>query len=257
VKVDRKCPLPEGASCEVRKQVEQLEEDLEQFVYLASHDLREPLMGLAGFATLLQRRCGDKLDEKGNHFLEQVIEGSKNLENKLEALLTFSRAGKTTMGPFPLGSAIEEARRSLAGRFAKTGATLKVADDLPVIQGDRSLIAQVFQNLLSNSIKYRSRERQSEIQIDSVQHTGYCTVAVRDNGIGFDMRHKDRIFGVFQRLYTVEQYPGTGIGLAIAKRVIERHGGCIWPESDPDQGTVFYFNLPTTKEAHGSPNPTG
>ena len=251
------CPLPKGVVCDTRLQVKQLEEDLDQFVYLTSHDLREPLMGVAGFATLLQKRCGDNLDERGQHFLEQIIDGSKRMESKLDALLAFSRAGKATMGPFPLGSAVEEARRSLALKFSETGTVLHIEDGLPVVEGDRSLIAQVFQNLISNSIKYRSKDEEPEIWISSQEFDcDHYLVAVKDNGIGFDMCHKERIFGVFQRLYTVEEYPGTGIGLAIAKRVIERHGGEVWPDSQPNQGTVFYFTLPKSKGDHGSQNPS-
>jgi light-regulated signal transduction histidine kinase (bacteriophytochrome) len=243
--IRHQCPLPPDAVCEYRKQVERLEEDLEQFVYLASHDLREPLMGLAGFASLLQKRCVDQLDPNCLHFLEQIQDGAKRMEQKLDDLLAFSRVSKTKpAGTFPLGAAVEEARRALVRKIAESGAVLHVAYDLPVVQGDRSMMAQVFQNLLSNSIKYRKKNVIPEVWVESRQHDeDHCIVAVRDNGIGFDMRYKDRIFGVFQRLYTVEQYPGTGIGLAIVKKVVERHGGEIWVQSKPDEGTTFYFTL--------------
>ena len=241
------CPLPEGSSCAYRGQIEQLEEDLEQFAYLASHDLREPLMGLAGFATLLQKRCGSQLDDKCLHFLEQIVDGSKRMEKKLDDLLVFSRAGKRTpRGVFSLGASIEEARRALARKISDNEVVLQVDNEMPLIQGDRSMLAQVFQNLFSNSIKYRKKDEPPRIWVESRQHDEHhCVVAVRDNGIGFDMQHQDRIFGIFQRLYTVEQYPGTGIGLAIAKKIVERHGGKIWTQSKPDKGAVFFFTLPT------------
>lgn len=240
-----KCPLPPESKCDYRKQVERLEEDLEQFAYLASHDLREPLMGLAGFAALLQKRCAGTLDPNCLHFLEQIQDGAKRMEQKLDDLLAFSRVSQTkTTGIFPLGASVEEARRSLVRKIAESGAILHVADDLPVIRGDRSMVAQVFQNLFSNSIKYRKNGTTPEIWVDSQQHDeSHCIIAVRDNGIGFDMRYKDRIFGVFQRLYTIEQYPGTGIGLAIVKKIVERHGGEVWVQAKPDLGATFYFTL--------------
>ena len=240
------CPLPEGATCAYRTRVEQLEQDLEQFAYLASHDLREPLTGLAGFATLLQSRCDDQLTDDGRHFLKQIIEGTKRMEEKLEDLLAFSRAGQARpTGSFPLGGAIEEARRALARSIAETKATIDIESEMPIVEGDRSMIAQVFQNLFSNSLKYRHKDKPPHIQIKAELHDdGLWQVAVRDNGIGFDMRYQERVFGVFQRLYTIEEYPGTGIGLAIARKVIERHGGTIWTRSEPDQGATFYFTLP-------------
>jgi light-regulated signal transduction histidine kinase (bacteriophytochrome) len=243
------CPLPEGTLCDYRKKTERLEEDLEQFTYLASHDLREPLVGLAGFASLLQRRCLDKLDPDCQHFLEQILEGAKRMEQKLDDLLTFSRVGRSSLqGAFSLGAAVDEARRALVRKIAETEATLNIADDLPIVQGSRSLLAQVFQNLFSNAIKYRKKEQPPEIWIESRQEDeSHCIVCVRDNGIGFDMQYKDRIFDVFQRLYTVEQYPGTGIGLAIVKKIVERHGGRIWVQSKPNRGTTFFFTLPTTE----------
>lgn len=239
------CPLPEGTVCDYRRRSEQLEEDLEQFTYLASHDLREPLMGLAGFASLLQKRCAEQLDPSCQHFIEQILDGAKRMERKIDDLLAFSRVGRATLeGSFPLGAAVEEGHRALVRKFAETKTVLHVANGLPIIRGDRSLMAQVFQNLFSNSIKYRKKNTTPEIWVESRQEDkDHCIVAVRDNGIGLDMCYKDRIFGVFQRLYTVEQYPGTGIGLAIVKKIIERHGGRVWVQSKPNEGATFYFTL--------------
>ncbi len=237
--------LPEGPVRDCSQRIEQLEEDLEQLAYLASHDLREPLISMAGFATLVQKRCTG-LDSNCQHFLEQIVNGSKRMEQKLDDLLAFSRAGKASMtGTFPLGAAVDEARRSLVRKIAESGAILHVTD-LPLIRGDRSLMSQVFQNLFSNSIKYRKKKETPQIWVESRPQDEYhCIVEVRDNGIGFDVRHQKRIFGVFQRLYTIDQYPGTGIGLAIAKKVVERHGGQIWTQSKPNEGATFFFTLPT------------
>lgn len=220
--------------------------DLEQFAYIASHDLREPLVTMAGFASLLEKKCGDALDEKGKHWVEEIVNGTKHMERKIDDLLAFSRASRVAPeGSFALGAAVEEARRALVGAITKTNASIVFDQQLPVVQGDRSLIAQVFQNLFSNSIKYRG-PKEPVIRVSAKRCSEGWVVSVSDNGIGFDMRHAARIFGVFQRLYTVDQYPGTGIGLAITKKIVERHGGRIWPESEPDKGATFHFTLKAT-----------
>ena len=222
-------------------------DELEQFVYIASHDLREPLIAIAGFASLLQKRYGDRLDETGLHFIDEVTSSAKRMETKIDDLLAFSRAGRANVvqGTFPLGASIEEARRSLVRCIEEAGVTFEIPTDLPVLQGDRSMVAQVFQNLFSNSIKYRGADAPKiSVRADPYNDENFWLITVRDNGIGFEMQHKDRIFGVFQRLYTIEQYPGTGIGLAIAKKIVERHRGKIWPLSAPGKGTTFFFTLP-------------
>lgn len=229
--------------------LEDANEAMEQYVYIASHDLREPLIGVAGFATLLQKRYGDKLDDQGRHFLTEIVRGCKSMEQKIDDLLELSRAGRgTPNGPFPLGAAVEQARRSLVGSIGKSGAVITF-DNLPLVRGDRSQIAQVFQNLFSNSIKYQAKDATPNITVTAETYAEDPTcwvITVKDNGIGFDMAHADRIFGVFQRLYTVDQYPGTGIGLAIVKKIIDKHGGKIWVLSQPGIGTTFYFTLAKT-----------
>jgi len=232
----------------LERQADQLmeaNESLEQFVHVASHDLREPLTGVAGFATLLRKRYGDELDDSGQHFLSEIIAGTKRMEQKIDDLLLLSRAGRgSPNGPFPLGSAVEEARRSLVGSFKQSGAALQTGE-LPMVHGDRSMIAQVFQNLFSNSIKYHPEGVKPIIEVESQPDSDseMVHVTVTDNGIGFCMDHADRIFGIFQRLYTIEQYPGTGIGLAIAKKIVEKHGGRIWASSEPSKGATFHFTL--------------
>jgi PAS domain S-box-containing protein len=228
----------------VEENLQRNNEDLEQFVHIATHDLREPLVAVAGFADLVRKRYGAVLGEEGLGFINQVIESAQVMEKKIDDLLAFSKAGRmTTTGTFPLGAAIEEARRSLVRRIEEGSATFSIPNDLPVVQGDRSMIAQVFQNLFSNSIKYRG-EQPPRISVEAEHQGDFWLIKVRDNGIGFNMEHKDRIFGVFQRLYTIEQYPGTGIGLAIAKKIVDRHGGRIWTASEPNKGSTFFFTLP-------------
>ena len=226
--------------------------DLDQFVYIASHDLREPLTAIAGFAALVKRRFWGHLDRDGRHYIDQIIDGARRMEGKIDDLLAFSRAGRPSNGgAFPLGTAIDEAKRAVVRQISESKATIEVNGDLPIIQGDRSMVAQVFQNLFSNAIKYSKTGQPPKIRIRVQRYAaddGYWLVSVSDEGIGFSMEHQERIFVLFQRLYTVDQYPGTGVGLAIAKRIIERHRGRIWPDSQPGKGTTFYFTLPASTE---------
>jgi len=241
------------ADCELieayrlRQEIEDRQKELEQFLYISSHDLREPLNTIAGLVTLLKRRYGNLLDETGNRWIDQVVKVTKQTELKIDALMELSRAGRETpSGEFYLGSAIEEAQRALGQMIRDTGATIQsdlCRGDNPLFRADRSMVAQVFQNLFSNSIKYSKGT--PHITVGAKRHDArFWCISVADNGLGFDMKFKDRIFKVFHRLYTLEQYPGTGMGLAIAKRVVERYGGSIWVESEPNKGATFYFTLP-------------
>lgn len=220
--------------------------DMDQFVSIASHDLREPLTAVAGFAELLKKRYAKSLDGVGLHFLDEILNSARRMEKKIDDLLAFSKAGKdTTNNAFQLLEAVEEARRAVSHSVTRSGAVFDIPEDLPLVQGDQSMIAQVFQNLFSNSIKYKREDQPPRITIRA-QSFGdrLWVISVRDNGVGFDMRHKDRIFGIFQRLYTPDQYPGTGIGLAIAKKIIERHRGRIWADlAEPGKGSLFCFTL--------------
>lgn len=233
----------QSKSYDLLDQLKKKQEEVEQFAYIASHDLREPLTTMAGYASLLQRRCAEVLDAAGNRWLEEILHSAQNMERKIDDLLEFSRAGRDTpQGTFYLGAAIDEAKRSVVLALKETGGDI-VSVDNPMIRGDRSMVAQVFQNLFSNSLKYR-KDVPPRIKVKAERHEDHWVISVQDNGLGFDMQFKDRIFGVFQRLYTVEQYPGTGIGLAITKKIIERHGGTIWTESEQGTGATFYFTLP-------------
>lgn len=218
---------------------------LEEFVYIASHDLREPLTGIAGYAELVRKRYSDKIDERGQHFLSSIVEQAKRLESKIDDLLQLSRAGGgKPNGLFPLNAAVEEARKALSVRIRETQAVIEVASDLPSVRGNRSEIAQVFQNLLSNALKYCKPGTIPHVRIAARLTPQGWEIQVTDDGIGFDMAHADRIFGVFQRLYTSEQYPGTGIGLAIVKKIVDKHGGSVKAQSSPNMGATFTFILP-------------
>ena len=230
----------------VRHRQESDESDRD-FLYLTSHDLREPLSTIAGLVTLLKRRYGDRLDETGNRWIDQAVTVARQTELKIDALVELSRAGQDVpSGEFTIDAAVEEAKRALGLLVQRSAAIFCIdvpAGAAPVFRGDASLVGQVFQNLFSNSIKY-SRGTPL-ITVKARPHgDGFWCVAVSDNGLGFDMKFKERVFKVFQRLHTREQYPGTGVGLAIAKRIVERHRGAIWAESAPNQGATFYFTLP-------------
>ncbi len=226
--------------------LEDANESLEQFVYVASHDLREPLVGVAGYASLLQRRYADKLDTTGQGYIEKIMTACKQMETKIDDLLELSRAGRRTpTGAFPLGTAVDQAKRSLVGPIAQTNAEIHYKD-LPIVRGDRGQISQVFQNLFSNSMKYHKKEVPPVIEVSAQTYEedpSRWLITVRDNGLGFEMNQAERIFGVFQRLYSFEEYPGTGIGLAIVKKIIDRHDGQVWAEAQPNCGSTFFFTL--------------
>jgi signal transduction histidine kinase len=232
----------------IKEKIEQLAErsrDLEQIVYIVSHDLREPLVSVAGFATLLKRKCADQLSEDGLHFLDEVINGTKRMERKIDDLLALSKAGQIASNrPFALRDSIDEARENMNGIVSRTNTTIEIPSALPVLSGDSSIIAQIFQNLFSNAIKYRSEDRDLVIKIGVERKPEGCwQISVSDNGIGFDQKHAEKIFGIFQRLHSEVEYSGTGIGLAIVKKIVERYGGQIWAESEPGVGSTFFFTL--------------
>ncbi len=222
---------------------------------IIAHDLREPLNSATGLISLVSRVYGDKLDAQGKAWVTDAIQCLAHMEAKVEDVLEYSRASKdATFKPFPLRVALEEAERILARPIQEKRAVVldDFGPDAHLVIGDRSLIAQVFQNLLSNSIKY-TRNEPPQVHIGARREGDDVCVSVRDNGLGFDMQHKERIFGAFQRLYTTKEYPGTGMGLAIVKRIIDRHSGRIWVESQPGVGSTFYFTLPVANEEKGPP----
>lgn len=218
--------------------------ELEQFAYVASHDLQEPLRMVASYCQLLQRRYQAKLDKDANEFIAFAVEGAKRMQNLINDLLLYSRVGTK-------GKAFE--RVSLQDVFADALANLSVAveeaqaavtcDPLPVVQGDRVQLTQLLQNLLGNALKFR-RDAPVRIHVGAERQAGGWLIAVTDNGIGIDPQYAERIFMIFQRLHTRDQYPGTGIGLSVCKKIVERHGGRIWVEPAAEQGSVFKFLLP-------------
>lgn len=219
--------------------------ELEEFAYVASHDLQEPLRMVNIYTHLLLREGASIEEAQRKQYGEFVQTGVKRMELLIRDLLTFSRTIQTEDAPSgaaELSVSLSEAMSVLRERIEQSGAVI-TAGDLPVVRGDAMQIAHIFQNLISNSIKYRKPAERPEIHVSASRADGHWVVAVRDNGIGFDQQYAKRIFGLFKRLYK-DEYPGTGLGLAICQRIVEKYGGRIWATSQAGKGATFYFALP-------------
>lgn len=234
-----------------KRELERSNGELEQFAYAASHDLQEPLRQVAGFMGLLERRYGDRLDADAQEFIAFAVEGAQRMQRLINDLLTYSRAGVRGAEPVPTDPARPLARALVDLQSAVEASRAVVTNDSPMpwVLVDPHQLALVFQNLLSNGIKYAG-DTPPRIHVGARRRTGEVEVSVSDRGIGIDPRFFERIFVVFQRLHTREQFPGTGIGLAIVKRIVEQHGGRVWVASSPGQGATFHFTLPAPGEEH-------
>ncbi|MEM6647601.1 MAG: PAS domain S-box protein [Bacteroidota bacterium] len=223
--------------------LERMNAELKQFAYVTSHDLSEPLRTIRSFLDLFNRHYGEHVDERSAEYLRFVHESAERMEQLLKDLLAYSRATNGELQPSEvyLDLEVERIERALAKSIAETGATI-TTENLPVVQGDRSTLSVLLQNLISNAIKFRG-EAPPEVHISAAATAEGWVIQVQDNGIGFAPKHADRIFKVFQRLHTREAYPGTGIGLAICQRIVERHGGRIAATGMPGQGATFTFTL--------------
>ncbi|MBN2857336.1 MAG: PAS domain S-box protein [Candidatus Delongbacteria bacterium] len=219
--------------------------DLEQFAYIVSHDLQEPLRMVSGFTDLLKRKHGGSLNEEANKYIDFAVDGAKNMQTMIQGLLAYSRV-TTQGGTFEnvaLNDIVEGALKNLAGSVKESGAEIMFSS-LPVVHGDRFQLISVFQNLIGNAIKFRKPGEKPVIEISgTVMEKGNVRIRVKDNGIGFDPRHKDNIFIIFHRLHSQSKYEGTGIGLSIVKKIVERHGGTISVESEKNRGTEFMLTV--------------
>ncbi len=229
------------------QQLQESNERLEQFAYAASHDLQEPLRMVTSYLRLLENRYGDSFDEEGKEFLEFAVDGAERMREMIDALLEYSRV--ETQGrsfePVDLDQLLGNVLEDLCIRIEETNATIRT-ETLPRVEGDRNQLRQVLQNLISNAMTY-SGEGPPEIYLEAEQREGEWVVSVHDNGIGIDPDDQDRVFTVFDRLHSREEYEGTGIGLALCQRIVERHGGDIWVESEPGEGSKFSFTLPAAE----------
>ncbi|MGE5400589.1 MAG: sensor histidine kinase [Ignavibacteriales bacterium] len=228
------------------KELERSNNELEQFAYIASHDMHEPLRMIGSFAKLLRQRYKDKLDDRAEEYIDFINEGVKRMQNLIEDLLRYSRVttrGKSLEAVNSM-DVVNTVLENLQLTIRETGARIHTCK-LPVVKGDDIQLMQLFQNLLSNAIKF-STPGVPEIEVCAHQKDSEWVFFVKDNGIGLDPEYRDSIFVLFQRLNDREDYPGTGIGLAVCKKIVERHGGRIWVESESGKGSIFYFTLPKT-----------
>ena len=221
--------------------------ELQQFAYVASHDLQEPLRMVISYLTILERKFGDGLDPEAKEYLDFAVGGGKRMKDLIDDLLEYSRID--TQGKdfvlVDMGSIAEKAIGVLKMFIDENWATIEV-DPLPSVMADESQMVQLMQNLLNNAVKFHGKEA-PRITISATPGSGEWIFSVKDNGIGLSMEYSDRIFQMFQRLHTTDKFQGTGVGLAIAKKIIERHGGRIWVESEEGKGATFLFTIPTVQ----------
>lgn len=225
-------------------ELERSNKELEQFGYVASHDLQEPLRMVSSYTQLLARRYGALLDDDARQFIEYAVDGARRMQGLINALLDYSRVGTRgkDMQPVDLNQMLGMARANLAVAIEEAGAIVS-NDELPTVRADQTQMVQLFQNLIGNAIKFRA-DGAPHVHIGAREEPAEWVVSVKDNGIGIDPQYADRIFVIFQRLHSKEEYPGTGIGLSVCKRIVERHGGVIRVTSGLGEGSTFSFNFP-------------
>jgi light-regulated signal transduction histidine kinase (bacteriophytochrome) len=223
--------------------------ELEQFAYVASHDLQEPLRKVASFCQMIERRYGDQLDERGRQYIAFAVDGAKRMQALINDLLGFSRVGRMVRpeDAIDLNAVAGQAVDNLGSLIEETGARVEVAE-LPTVPGERTQLTQLFQNLVGNAIKFRRPDAEPRVRVEVRREGGEWHFSCADNGIGVEPRYADRIFLIFQRLHPREEYTGTGIGLALCKKIVEYHGGRIWLDErgreENDPGTTFHWTLP-------------
>ena len=237
----------EAARTRVEEQAGELRRsnaELEQFAYVASHDLQEPLRKIASFCQALQTRYRGQLDERADQYIDFAVDGAKRMQTLINDLLSFSRVGRSgrEQKQVDLNEALADAQATLAGALESSGATV-ATDALPTVLGDRAQLASLFQNLIANALKFHGAATPS-VHITAESHDGQWEISCLDNGIGIDPEYAERIFLIFQRLHSRETYEGTGIGLALCRKIVEYHGGRIWLDTDYSDGACFHFTLP-------------
>ncbi len=233
--------------------------ELEQFAYVASHDLQEPLRKIASFCQLLEKRYGDALDDRGRQYIDFAVDGARRMQVLINDLLTFSRVGRVNDARVPVGldQALDKALANLGAAVEESGARVDRPEHLPEIVGDPTLLTMLWQNLVGNALKFRRPERTPHVSITcgtDPDEPDSLLMTVTDNGIGIPEQFKDKVFIIFQRLHSRDAYGGTGIGLALCKKIVEQHGGRIWIDTAHTDGTRFCFTLPSlveTPEASG------
>jgi len=224
--------------------------ELEQYAYVASHDLQEPLRTIKNYVGLLNKRLSSSLEKNEQNFMEHILSAADRMSSLITDLLNFSRLGKVTAEIETINP--NEIMKDLMKDMSSTLKAKKVnltIDNLPNVKGYQVLFKQLFQNLISNAIKYQSGEHEPKISVSSEVTKNVCTFRIKDNGIGIDKTYFDKVFVVFNKLHTVNEYEGTGIGLATCKKIVELHNGKIWLNSKPNVGSTFYFTIPMETDA--------
>lgn len=219
--------------------------ELQQFAYIASHDLQSPLRSISGFLQLLRAEYSDRLDGQANDWIQRTVQSIQQMQTLIKDLLAYSRVDSRSrpFQPVPFRKVYEDAVAMLDASITESRAEVSCDSDLPVVMGDRSQLVQLLHNLLSNAVKYHG-DQPPRIHITAARSEEGWVFCVRDNGIGIDPRYHESVFEIFRRLHTQQEYPGTGIGLAVCRRVVHRHGGRIWVESEPGRGSRFCFTIP-------------
>jgi light-regulated signal transduction histidine kinase (bacteriophytochrome) len=231
-------------------QLEAANQELESFTYSVSHDLRAPLRHIAGFTALLLEEHISQLDPQAQHHLHRIHDGTRKMGRLVDELLSLARIGRQPTNPqlTGLNRMVEEVTALLRPDWEGRSVEWKLAP-LPPLLCDATLMKQVFQNLISNALKYSRPREHPVIEIGATEIDGQNVIFVRDNGVGFNMKYSDKLFGVFQRLHRADEFEGTGVGLAIVHRIIKKHGGRVWAEAEPDKGATFYFTVDTATKS--------
>jgi light-regulated signal transduction histidine kinase (bacteriophytochrome) len=228
-------------------ELEAMNKELDSFSYSVSHDLRAPLRAVDGYARMLEEDYRERLDAEGQRLLGVVREASTRMGRLIDDLLAFSRLGRQEIAARRIDM-VGLVAEVIAESKGDSSAVIEVGA-LPPAQADRPMLKQVWLNLVGNALKYSGKRDAPLVQIDGKAEGEELVYSVRDNGAGFDMRYADKLFGVFQRLHRVDEFPGTGVGLAIVQRVVARHGGRVWAQGRPGEGACFYFTLPRAQAA--------
>lgn len=231
------------------EKLNQVNQELESFAYSVSHDLRAPLRHIAGFVDLLEKKNQQELSAKGLTYLGYIKEATRDMNRLIEDLLNFSRIGRAEIKgvKFEMTLLVHEVVRQLEKNHIGSKIDWQI-EAMPKVFADLSMIKQVWINLLGNAVKYSSKREHPVIKVTAKQEKELVIFSVQDNGVGFDMKYRHKLFGTFQRLHSDEEYEGTGIGLAIVRRIVIRHGGTVWAEGEPEKGATFYFSLPSKQE---------
>jgi signal transduction histidine kinase len=226
-------------------QLESANKELEDFSYSVSHDLRAPLRAIGGFSQIIARRHRENLNEEGRHYVDNIVKAGAHMGKLIDDLLMYARIGRKAVrhDPVELCGILLLVKGNLASRVAEIGAELSLPEHFPTVNGDQTLLSEIFTNLLDNALTYRRRDVRLRVAVGCQLQDAYSTITVSDNGIGIPPEYHQKIFNVFQRLHNEDEYPGTGIGLAIVKKSVELLGGQVWVESVVGEGSSFHVRL--------------